>query len=65
MKKIWCSVLLFCCCSAVVLAGKAVLTEQGTLVKDGFHNAFPPLLNSTAIGICRTGGPPVTGGGMA
>ena len=44
MKKIWCCALLLCCCCAVALAGKAVVAEQGTLVKDGFHNAFPSIV---------------------
>ena len=44
MRNLWCCLLLLFCCSAVAFAGNAVVAEQGTLVKDGFHNAFPSIV---------------------
>ena len=44
MKSIFLSLLAFFACITGVFAGSAQVIEQGTLVKDGFHNAFPSIV---------------------
>ena len=44
MKKAFFSLLLLISAAIILTAGEAAVTAQGTLVKDGFHNAFPSIV---------------------
>lgn len=44
MKSLCWMLLAFLAGSISALAGSVQVTEQGTLVKDGFHNAFPSIV---------------------